>query len=57
MDVIIDLNAYVSPPTILMEHKHVKSDKELHIIFRNLKKILDYYNLQGKSYRFFKVNN
>lgn len=55
MDVIIDLNTYVSPPSTLMEHKHVKSDKELHIIFRNLKKILDYYNLQGKTSCFFKV--
>ena len=57
MDVVIDLNAYVSPPSTLMEHKHVRRDKELHNIFRNLKKLLDYYNLEGKSTCFFQVQN
>ena len=33
MDVIIDLNAYVSPLSILMEHKHVKSVQDKNLKF------------------------
>lgn len=48
MEVILNLNAYVTPPSTMMERKWVKSSYELQFLVRQLKVLAGTFHLKGK---------
>ena len=47
MEVLINCNAYATPPRTIIERKRVNSDAEFKLVVKNLKNLFDSLDLKG----------